>query len=223
MLSSTLWISVAAYWLENRNFSLDSMRVLVLPVAAVAVGLPAAFPAMPVALAGKSDWFLAHIAVSILAYSTLTIRCLPPGAGGAAESRHIPARSGRPVELVQALALDRLPALLTMEKTAVPPDRLRLHLADADGAGCPVFSRQLLDFPFKWDHRRSSPCCLAARPPPPGQPPLAGMAGADRAELHAGRVRHPLAYVGSRFVLEVVAASGSDMKYLICFVVCLWR
>ncbi|WP_426469904.1 hypothetical protein, partial [Salmonella enterica] len=60
MLSSTLWISVAAYWLENRNFSLDSMRVLVLPVAAVAVVLPSAFPGNMVALAGKSDWFLAH-------------------------------------------------------------------------------------------------------------------------------------------------------------------
>ena len=44
MLSATLWISVAVYWLENRNFALDSLRALVLPCAAVAVLLPLAFP-----------------------------------------------------------------------------------------------------------------------------------------------------------------------------------
>jgi ABC-type uncharacterized transport system permease subunit len=36
MLSAALWISVAAYWLENRNFALDGMRRLVMPCAAVA-------------------------------------------------------------------------------------------------------------------------------------------------------------------------------------------
>src|SRR6059058_2573336 len=50
MLSATLWISVAAYWLENRNFALDGLRVLVLPCAAVAVVLPALFPGSLVAL-----------------------------------------------------------------------------------------------------------------------------------------------------------------------------
>src|SRR4051812_24012320 len=55
MLSATLWISVAAYWLENRNFSLDGLRVLVLPSAAVAVLLPVRFPGSVVPLAGKSS------------------------------------------------------------------------------------------------------------------------------------------------------------------------
>jgi hypothetical protein len=36
-------------------------------------GAASVFPGNMVALAGKSDWFLAHIAISILAYSTLTI------------------------------------------------------------------------------------------------------------------------------------------------------
>jgi ABC-type uncharacterized transport system permease subunit len=95
MLSSTLWISVAAYWLENRNFSLDSMRVLVLPVAAVAVVLPSVFPGNLVALAGKSDWFLAHIAISILAYSTLTIAAFHAVLMVLQESR-LHTRPGRP-------------------------------------------------------------------------------------------------------------------------------
>jgi ABC-type uncharacterized transport system permease subunit len=33
MLSAALWISVAAWWLENRNFALDGMRRLVMPCA----------------------------------------------------------------------------------------------------------------------------------------------------------------------------------------------
>src|SRR5438132_8398757 len=44
MLSAAMWISVAAYWLENRNFALDGLRMLVLPCAAVMVLLPAVFP-----------------------------------------------------------------------------------------------------------------------------------------------------------------------------------
>src|SRR3954471_9955438 len=44
MLSTALWVSVGVYWLENRNFTLDGLRVLVLPCAAVAAVLPAVFP-----------------------------------------------------------------------------------------------------------------------------------------------------------------------------------
>src|SRR4051794_13590867 len=57
VLSATLWISVGAYWLENRNLSLDGLRVLVLPTAAVAVILPLLFPGSVVPLQGKSALF----------------------------------------------------------------------------------------------------------------------------------------------------------------------
>ena len=73
MLSSALWVSVAAYWLENRNFALDGMRRLVMPFAAVAALLPLLFPGTLTPLAGKSPAFGWHIAVAVLAYSTLTI------------------------------------------------------------------------------------------------------------------------------------------------------
>ena len=35
MLSSALWISVGAYWLENQNYTLDGLRRIVLPVAGI--------------------------------------------------------------------------------------------------------------------------------------------------------------------------------------------
>ncbi|MDO8438776.1 MAG: inner membrane protein YpjD, partial [Telluria sp.] len=73
VLSATLWISVGAWWFENRNMTLDGLRVLVLPCAAIAVALPAIFPGTVVPLAGKSGLFSWHIAIAMLAYSTLTI------------------------------------------------------------------------------------------------------------------------------------------------------
>src|SRR5581483_7589420 len=68
MLSVTLWVSVAAYWLENRNCALDSLRVLVLPCAALAALLPLAFPGEIAALEGRSPLFSWHVAIAILAY-----------------------------------------------------------------------------------------------------------------------------------------------------------
>ncbi len=73
MLSAALWLSVAAYWLENRNFALDGLRRLVMPFAFVAALLPLLFPGTLTPLAGKSPAFGWHIAVAVLAYSTLTI------------------------------------------------------------------------------------------------------------------------------------------------------
>ena len=73
VLSATLWVSVAAYWLENRNFALDGLRVLMLPVAAAATLLPLVFPGSLVPMNGKLPLFAWHITIAILAYSTLTV------------------------------------------------------------------------------------------------------------------------------------------------------
>src|SRR3569832_1743816 len=43
MLSAALWISVGAYWLENRNFSLDGLRVLKKPKTTKTKNQPAIF------------------------------------------------------------------------------------------------------------------------------------------------------------------------------------
>ncbi|MFJ3055998.1 inner membrane protein YpjD [Herbaspirillum sp. NPDC087042] len=206
MLSSTLWISVAAYWLENRNFSLDSMRVLVLPVAAVAVVLPSLFPGNMVALTGKSDWFLAHIAISILAYSTLTIAAFHAVLMVLQESR----LHTRPGPAAQsgwfALALDRLPALLTMERLLFRLIAFGFTLLTLTVLSGVVFSEQLFGTPFKWDHKTVFTMMswllfgllLAGRR-------WQGWRGRTALSFTlAGFAILLLAYVGSRFVLEVV-------------------
>src|SRR4051812_9902229 len=66
MLSSALWISVGAYWIENRNFALDGMRRLVMPFALAASLLPLLFPGQLLPLQGKTPVFGWHIAIAIM-------------------------------------------------------------------------------------------------------------------------------------------------------------
>lgn len=205
MLSATLWVSVAAYWVENRNFSLDSLRVLVMPVAAVAVILPSIFPGNMIGLAGKSDWFLGHIAVSILAYSTLTIAAFHAVLMVLQESRlHThpgPRRSGW-----FSMALDRLPALLTMEKILFRLIGFGFVLLTLTVLSGVVFSEQLFQQAFRWDHKTIFTLLswglfgllLAGRK-------WQGWRGRTALSFTlTGFAVLLLAYVGSRFVLEVV-------------------
>ena len=207
MLSAALWVSVAAYWLENRNAALDSLRVLVLPVAAVTVLLPIVFPGSVMTLDGKSILFPWHVAIAILAYSTLTIAAFhavlmllqdanlharrtvmdpPPGWFGA--------------------AIDRLPALLTMEKLLfrlILIGYLLLSLTVFSGV---VFSEQVFGKALKWDHKTVFTLLswvlfgvlLAGRH-------WRGWRGKTALSFTLGGfVTLLLAYVGSRFVLEVI-------------------
>ncbi len=205
MLSGTLWISVAAYWLENRNFSLDGLRVLVLPCAALAVLLPAIFPGTVISLEGKTALFPWHIAIATLAYSTLTIAAFHAVLMALQESklhtRLSPQKSGW-----FALAIDRLPALLTMEKLLfrlIGFGFLLLTLTVVSGV---VFSEELFGQAFKWDHKTVFTMLswvlfgvlLAGRR-------WRGWRGKTALSFTLiGFTLLLLAYVGSRFVLEVV-------------------
>lgn len=205
MLSATLWVSVAVYWLENRNFTLDGLRVLLLPAAAAAAVLPSIFHGNMVDLTGKSDWFLWHIAISILAYSILTIAAFHAVLMVLQESRlHTlpgPAQSGW-----FAMALDRLPALLTMERMLFRLIGFGFVLLTCTVLSGVVFSEQLFGEAFRWDHKTIFTLLSWG---------LFGLLLAGR-KWQGWRGRTALgftltgfavlllAYVGSRFVLEVV-------------------
>ena len=205
MLSATMWVSVAAYWLENRNFSLDSLRVMVLPVAAVAVMLPSVFPGNMVPLTGKSDWFLGHIAISILAYSTLTLAAFHAVLMVLQESRLHTRPGALPTGWFSA-ALDRLPALLTMEKILFRLIGFGFLLLTMTVLSGVLFSEQLFHKALKWDHKTIFTMLswglfgllLAGRR-------WQGWRGRTALSFTlAGFAILLLAYVGSRFVLEVV-------------------
>jgi len=208
MLSAALWISVGVYWLENRNFALDSLRVLMLPCAAVAVILPAIFPGSMVPLNGKSALFSWHIAIAILAYSTLTIAAFHAVLMALQESKlhtHGSAKSGW-----FALAIDRLPALLTMEKLLFRLIAIGFFLLTLTVLSGVVFSEQLFGRAFKWDHKLVFTLLswalfgvlLAVRR-------WRGWRGKTALSFTlSGFATLLLAYVGSRFVLEVVLHRG---------------
>ena len=208
VLSATLWISVAAYWLENRNFSLDSLRVLVLPCAAVAVVLPALFPGSLVALHDKPGLYGWHIAVAIMAYSSLTIAAFHAVLMAVQEaSLHTPA-GGRPGRF--AAMIERLPALLTMERLLFRLIAFGFALLTLTVLSGIVFSEELFGRAMKWDHKTIFTMLswilfgllLAGRR-------WRGWRGRTALSFTlSGFATLLLAYVGSRFVLEVVLHRG---------------
>jgi len=205
MLSATLWVSVAVYWLENRNFSLDGLRVLVLPSAAVAVILPALFPGSLMSLNGKSPLFSWHIAIAILAYSTLTIAAFHAVLMALQESRlHAP--PGAAHKGLLAAAVDRLPAVLTMERLLFRLIGFGFFLLTLTVLSGVVFSEQLFGIAFKWDHKTVFTMLswvlfgllLLGRI-------WRGWRGKTALRFTlTGFATLLLAYVGSRFVLEVI-------------------
>ena len=85
-LSATMWLAVAVFWLESFTIGLAGLRLTILPLAAVCVLAPLAFPgsvelgrmASADGLQGGrvSPWLLAHLAVALSAYGLLTIAAL---------------------------------------------------------------------------------------------------------------------------------------------------
>ena len=207
MLSAALWLSVAAYWFENRNFALDGMRRLVMPCACAAAILPAVFPGSVFQLEGKGPAFGWHIAVAILAYSTLTIAAFHAVLMALQESR---LHTRKPRSNWFSAALDQLPALLTMEKLLFRLIGIGFVLLSLTVLSGVVFSEQLFGKPLKWDHKSVFAllswvlfaALLAGRR-------WRGWRGKTALRFTlAGFATLLLAYVGSRFVLEVVLHRG---------------
>ena len=203
MLSAALWISVAAYWLENRNFALDSLRRLVMPCAAAVAVLPVLFPGSLLPLEGMAPAFGWHIAVAILAYSILTIAAFHAVLMALQESR-LHTRSANVGWL--AAAIDQLPALLTMEKLLFRLIWIGFILLSLTVFSGIVFSEQLFGKAIRWDHKTLFTvlswalfaALLAGRR-------WRGWRGKTALRFTlAGFATLVLAYVGSRFVFEVV-------------------
>jgi ABC-type uncharacterized transport system permease subunit len=211
-LSVTLWIAVLIYWIESLYVNLEGMQALVLPIAAVSVLLPGLFPGLESPAYASSTGFRAHLLLAMLAYSLFTIgalhallmalleRKLHGGRrdGGAADG---PGPGG-------ALAgpLASLPPLLTLERLLfriLAAGFVLLTLTLATGV---VFSEELFGRPLRVNHKTVFAILswlifgglLAGRW-------RYGWRGrkALRWTL-AGFVALLLAYVGSRFVLEVI-------------------
>jgi ABC-type uncharacterized transport system permease subunit len=197
-VSSIVWLTALIYWLSSFFYRLEVMQTLVAPVAAVAVLLPLIFPS-PHPLA-NTDFpaFKAHILVAMMAYSLLTIAALHALLMAFVERRlHHPTMPS---------VLTNLPSLLAMEKLLfriIWAGFILLTLTLISGV---VFSEEVFGQPVKFTHKTLFgfiswsvfAALLAGRH-------LYGWRGriAIRWTL-IGFVILLLAYIGSKFVLEVI-------------------
>lgn len=199
-LSLMVWLALVFYWIENFYARIEGLQTLAMPVAAVCALLPLAFPGQHLLANAGSPVFRAHFMMAMLAYSVFTLAALHALLMAVAEKRLHQGKLSR--------ALGGLPPLLTMEMLlfrliAIAFVLLTLTL----GTGI-VFSETLFGRAFRFDHKTvfavvswlTFGALLAGRH-------FRGWRGriALRWTL-AGFATLLLAYVGSRFVLEVILA-----------------
>lgn len=144
-VSLILWLTMLVYWLARFFYPLASLLTLVLPLAAVGVALPALFPQVH-KLSEPTSWmFNAHVLVAMLAYSLFTIAALHAGLMSLVEKRlhhaTLPA------------VFRNLPPLLTMETLLfriVGAGMVLLTLTLASGI---LFSEQIFGRPWQFNHK----------------------------------------------------------------------
>lgn len=197
-LSVMLWLTALFYWLESLYFDLDLLQAPVLAAAALSVPLPALFPGSAAAGAyAASIEFRLHLVLAMLAYSLFTIAILHALLMAVAERR---------LRWRGADVASPLPPLLTLERLLFRLIGAAFALLTLTLATGFAFSETLFGRAMRFDHKTVFALLswltfgglLAGRA-------LYGWRG--RTALRwtlSGFVLLILAYVGSRFVLEVI-------------------
>jgi ABC-type uncharacterized transport system permease subunit len=202
-MSATLWLTVLILWFEGFFVPLRGLQPVVLPVAAIAVLLPVLFPGSIVA-ADRGLGFKLHLIAAILAYSLLTIAALHAMLMAALD-RELHRGEGAPRGEPSRLFL-QIPPLLAMERLLfrlISAGFILLTLTVGSGL---LFSEHLFGRALRFEHK--TVFALAAWAVFAGL--LAGrmiFGWRGRVALRwtlAGFAMLLLAYVGSRFVLEVI-------------------
>jgi len=203
-LSVMFWLAIAIYWLESFVLRLEGMQALLLPMAAVAALLPAAFPGFTMAEHAQTIGFRTHLVLAMAAYSFFTIAALQAVLMSFVERRLHAASIAGP--------LGSLPPLLTLERMLfrlLGAGFVLLTLTIATGA---FFSEDVFGRAFRFDHKTLFAliswlifaALLAGRQ-------LYGWRGRVALRwIFAGFMTLLLAYVGSRFVLEVILQRVTD-------------
>jgi ABC-type uncharacterized transport system permease subunit len=197
-LSVMMFLGVALYWVESLFYSLEGMQPLVLTPAAVAAPLPALFPGLASSGAhAQAAEFKLHLALAMIAYGLFVIALLHATLMALAE---------RQLHRKGAVAFPSLPPLLTLETLLfrmIGVAFVFLTLTLITGI---AFSEEIFGRALRFDHKTV----------------FAVLSWLIFAALLAGRWRYGwrgrtavrwtlsgfvmllLAYVGSRFVLEVL-------------------
>ncbi|WP_423192444.1 cytochrome C assembly family protein [Cupriavidus sp. H18C2] len=209
-LSAMLWLGVGIYWIESFFFSLAGLGLIVFPVAMLASLMPLAFPGAQILGYAARPLFKLHFVIANVAYGLFTLAAFHAFLMLLAERRlhgfNRPA-AGEPAS-GQWLGrwLDLLPPLLTLEKLLfrlIAAGFVLLTLTIASGF---LFSEQLFARAFRVDHKTVFAIISWVM--------FGGILVGRRFRGWRGRTALRwviasfaillLAYVGSRFVIEVV-------------------
>ncbi|CDY74489.1 FIG001154: CcsA-related protein [Caballeronia glathei] len=208
-LSAMFWLGAGIYWIESFFFPLDGLRLLVLPLACVASILPVLFGGVRVLSYSAAPMFKLHFLIANIAYGLFAIAALHAILMLMVEKRLQGMRGVAARHTSNGWLsswLDTLPPLLTLEKLLfrlISAGFVLLTLTLVSGI---AFNEQLVDRAFRLDHKTVFAflswlmfgALLTARR-------VSGWRG--RAALRwvlASFAALLLAYVGSRFVFEVL-------------------
>jgi ABC-type uncharacterized transport system permease subunit len=201
-VSAILWLTVLVYWSGNFFYRLDGLQSLVLPVAAVACLMPAVLPSANPLPNTELLVFKFHLLIAMLSYSLFTIASLHVLLMALLERRLHDGGLPR--------ALQGLPPLLTMETLLFRIIWAGFILLTATLATGVLYSEELFGRAARFNHKTVfgvlSWIIFAALL---GGRHVYGWRGrvAVRWTL-TGFLMLVLAYIGSKFVLEVILGRG---------------
>jgi ABC-type uncharacterized transport system permease subunit len=205
-LSAMSWIGLAVVWLEGRRFSLEALRLLLLPLAILSVLLPLAFPGVELGEIAQRPLFLPHLLAGTLAYGVLLLGALDAVLMLWVRKDLHRTHAQRERSGFVARVIDRLPPLLVLERMLFNLIRTGFVLLLLTTLSGMLFSEEVFGRPFRFEHKTVFSLLSLG---------FFGVLLVGRA-THGWRGRIAmrftlwgflillLAYVGTHFVLEVV-------------------
>ncbi len=144
-LSLIFWLTVLIYWVSDFKHHLQSLQALVLPPAAATVLLQAALHNNVVVAFAKDPLFITHIVIAMLAYSLFTFAALHAVLMAAAErALH---------KKTSLLNLAKFPPLMTMESLLFKIISLGFLLLTFTLFSGMLFSEQIFHQALKFNHK----------------------------------------------------------------------
>ena len=195
-LSATFMVGTAMLWFEGLSVRVEALRAVVLPFAALASLLMLVFPGSDFTAEASRPLFLPHLLAGTLAYGVLMLTA-------AERALHCPASESASLF---ARWLDRLPPLLVLERILFRFIAVGFVLLTLTAVSGILFTEEVFGRPLRLDHKTVFTLIswalfgvlLIGRR-------LRGWRGRTALRLTlAGFAVLLLAYVGTRFVLEVI-------------------
>ncbi len=207
-LSASLCLACGLLWIEGFFVALGALYALITPMAALAALLPLAFHGIALTGEGSALALRVHLGVSVLAYSLFTIAALH-SVLMASIDRYLREPGRDPSASVGAL-LSQMPSLLALESLLFRQLTAGFVLLTASLGSGIIFSEELFGRPLRFDHKTvfAILAWTVFAGLLLGRYAFGWRGRVAQRWLYSGFLMLVLAYVGSRFVLEVVLGRG---------------